>query len=106
MRARKSSILFFVFLIIFCNNSFAKTLILERTVKNEVAGYNKRVYKENGKVTLYVNEFTNDKDGSKLGFAYAIESDSPETPVLAELNGVDKDFNSEQIGRASCRERV
>ena len=98
MQARKSSILFFVFLIIFCNNSFAKTLILERTVKNEVAGYDKKIYKENGKVTLYVNEFTNDKDGSKLGFAYAIESDSPETPVLAELNGVDKDFNSERDG--------
>ena len=98
MQARKSSILFFVFLIIFCNNSFAKTLILERIVKNEVAGYDKKIYKENGKVTLYVNEFNNDKDGSKLGFAYAIESASPETPIMAEINGATKDFNSEQDG--------
>lgn len=90
---------FLIFFLIISNSClFAKTLILERTVKNEVVGYDKKIYKENGKVTLFVNEFTNDKDGSKLGFAYAIESDSPETPVLAELNGVDKDFNSEREG--------
>lgn len=97
MNIKKINFILAVF-ILFNFGLFAKTLVLERTVKNEVAGYDKKIYKENGKVTLYVNEFTNDKDGSKLGFAYAIESDSPETPVLAELNGVDKDFNSEREG--------
>ena len=97
MQARKIIILFII-LTIFCNNFFATPLILERTVKNEVTGYDKKIYKENGKVTLYVNEFTNDKDGSKLGFAYAIESASPETPIMAEINGATKDFNSEQNG--------
>lgn len=87
-----------VFLILFCNQVFAKTLILERTVKNEVTGYDGKFYKENGTVTLFVNEFTNDKDGSKLGFAYAIESASPETPIMAEINGATKDFNSEREG--------
>lgn len=38
------------------------------------------------------------KNGSKLGFAYAIESASPETPIMAEINGATKDFNSEQNG--------
>lgn len=97
MQTRKIIILF-VILTIFCNNFFATPLILERTVKNEVEGYNKKLYRENGKVTLYVNEFTNDKDGSKLGFAYAIESASSETPIMTEINGATKDFNSEQNG--------
>lgn len=47
---------------------------------------------------MFVNEFKNDKDGSKLGFAYAIESASPETPIMAKINGATKDFNSEQDG--------
>lgn len=97
MNIKKTNFILAVF-ILFNFGLFAKTLVFERTVKNEVTGYDGKFYKENGTVTLFVNEFTNDKDGSKLGFAYAIESDSPETPVLAELNGVDKDFNSEREG--------
>lgn len=90
---------FLIFFLIISNSRlFAKTLILERTVKNEVTGYDGKFYKENGTVKLYVNEFTSDKDGSKLGFAYAIESASPETPIMAEINGATKDFNSEQNG--------
>ena len=90
---------FLIFFLIISNSRlFAKTLILERSIKNEVTGYDGKFYKENGTVTLYVNEFTNDKDGSKLGFAYAIESASPETPIIAEINGATKDFNSEQDG--------
>ena len=90
---------FLIFFLIISNSRlFAKTLILERTVKNEVEGYNKKVYKENGKVTLYVNEFTNDKDGSKLGFAYAIKSDSPETPIFDGFLDGSKELNSEEDG--------
>ena len=86
------------FLIISNSHLFAKTLILERTVKNEVAGYDKKIYKENGKVTLYVNEFTSDKDGSKLGFAYAIKSDTPQTPIFDGFLDGSKELNSEEDG--------
>lgn len=90
---------FLIFFLIISNSRlFAKTLILERTVKNEVAGYNKKVYKENGKVKLYVNEFTNDKDGSKLGFAYAIKSDTPQTPIFDGFLDGSKELNSEEDG--------
>lgn len=98
MKISKIFIFLIFFLIISNSRLFAKTLILERTVKNEVTGYDKKIYKENGKVTLYVNEFTNDKDGSKLGFAYAIKSDSPETPILAGFLDGSKELNSEQDG--------
>ncbi|MBR1721342.1 MAG: hypothetical protein IJ727_02475 [Treponema sp.] len=92
----KSKLFFLISLFIISSSSlFAKTLILERSVKNEVTGYNKKVYREKGKVSLYVNEFTSDKDGSKLGFAYAIKSDSAESPVLYAAN---EDFNSEREG--------
>ncbi len=90
---------FLIFFLIISNSRlFAKTLIMERTVKNEVAGYDKKIYKENGKVTLYVNEFTSDKDGSKLGFAYAIKSDSPQTPILDGFIDGSKELNSEEDG--------
>ena len=90
---------FLIFFLIISNSRlFAKTLILERTVKNEVAGYDKKIYKENGKVTLYVNEFTNDKDGSKLGFAYAIKSDTPQTPIFDGFLDGSKELNSEEDG--------
>ena len=98
MKVIKIVNLFFVFLLISNVSLFARTFVLERTVKNEVAGYDNKVYKENGKVSLYVNEFTSDKDGSKLGFAYAIKTDSPNTPVFGGYLDGSKELNSEQDG--------
>lgn len=86
----------FFYILVFC--AYSKSIVLERTVKNEVAGYDKKIYKENGKVTLYVNEFTNDKDGSKLGFAYAIKSDTPQTPIFDGFLDGSKELNSEENG--------
>ncbi len=98
MDVRKNIILLLFILGVFIHSLFATPLILERTVKNEVTGYDGKLYKENGTVTLFVNEFTNDKDGSKLGFAYAIKSDSPQTPIFAGFLDGSKELNSEQDG--------
>lgn len=38
------------------------------------------------------------KNGSKLGFAYAIKSDSPQTPIFAGFLDESKELNSEQNG--------
>ena len=91
----KKSILLITLFSIISVFSFAREFTLERKLNTSVLSYDKKVYKENGKVTLYVKEFTNEADGSRLGFAYSIESDSKESPVKPELIN---DFNSENEG--------
>ncbi|MBR1723066.1 MAG: hypothetical protein IJ727_11405 [Treponema sp.] len=98
MDVRKNIILLLFILGVFIHSLFATPLILERTVKNEVTGYDGKFYKENGTVTLYVNEFSSDKDGSKLGF----KSDSPQTPIFAGFLDGSKELNSEQNGLSWC----
>lgn len=94
----KRFIMIFCFFCILVMSAYSKQLVFERTVKNEVTGYDGKFYKENSTVTLFVNEFTSDKDGSKLGFAYAIKSDSPQTPIFAGFLDGSKELNSEQDG--------
>lgn len=55
---------------------FAEVLVLERNINNEVIFYKSseddEIFKENGTVRMYLNEFVNAK-GEKFGWATKIE---------------------------------
>lgn len=70
----KKNIFFFIIFSIIFTNLFAEQIVLERNVTNRVQRYyDKKWFEEDGTVSIYLQEFTNDA-GKKFGWVSAIKS--------------------------------